>query len=283
MYLIKPYSYLNSKFDKGDIRIIHMPSENQKDLPFAIVSAANLSATLPPEETQVIADAWMNELKKEALQNEGIVSVRFIEAKKGILRVAPADYRTWKTTAKKGFYDRFGCMYIPNSLNVQLLAQTEDNQIVLGTRPSKENGQLPAFQVPGGMVKMSDAWDGSISPDRSAVREFREEVGDLPVRDVSYLGASFYAGRVITTLYYAAYLVMDSRELTAWRRRNRNNIQDYQAFPQEYYVPATAQGIHNARQSGRLRETAEVGLLLKGRELLGNDWFRKNQPIRMRG
>ena len=174
-------------------------------------------------------------------------------------------------------------MYIPNSLNVQLLAQTEDNQIVLGTRPPKENGKLPAFQVPGGMVKMSDAWDGCISPDRSAVREFREEVGDLPVRDVSYLGASFYAGRVITTLYYAAYLVMDSRELTAWRRRNRNNIQDYQAFPQEYYVPATAQGIHNARQSGRLRETAEVGLLLKGRELLGNDWFRKNQPTRMRG
>ena len=174
-------------------------------------------------------------------------------------------------------------MYIPNALNVQLLAQTEDNQIVLGARPPKENGKLPAFQVPGGMVKLTDGRGGCISPDHSAIRDFREEVGDLPLRDVFYLGASFYAGRVLTTLYYTAYLAMNACELTAWRRRNKSKSQNYQAFPQEYYVPATKKGICDARLSGHLRETADVGLLLKGRELFGSAWFQKNRPSRMRG
>ena len=57
MPLIKPYAYLNAEFDKSDIRIIHVPHSRKKDLPLAIISIADLSTKLPPEETQAIAAA----------------------------------------------------------------------------------------------------------------------------------------------------------------------------------------------------------------------------------
>ena len=82
MRLIKPYSHLNSEFGKNDIRIIHTP-RCKKDFPWAIVSVADLTAALPPEETQVITDAWSNALKKETLVDEKIVSVRLMDWRQG--------------------------------------------------------------------------------------------------------------------------------------------------------------------------------------------------------
>ena len=281
MRLLNPYTYVNPTFDMSDIRIIYAP--DKAVMPKAGIFMASMQANLPPEETKAIEAEWAKALAKEPLENEDIVSVRFINMETGDLRVAPADYKSWKTTAKKGFYKRFGDMYIPNSLNVQTLAETEDGYLVLGTRPPKEDGKLPAFQVPGGMLTMADAKDGHIAPEVAAVREFSEEVGALPVKDVAYLGASFYAGRIITTLYYTAQLAMTAEELSFWRQAHQDEIKDFKAFPKEHYVPMTDQGIKEARDTGRLRETAEVGLLLKGRQKLGEEWFRRVCPKRMRG
>ena len=172
-------------------------------------------------------------------------------------------------------------MYIPNILNVQMIAETSDHYAVLGDRPPKEGGKLPAFQVPGGRLNPNDQTEGHIAPDKGAVREFEEEVGPLPIEKVSFLGASFYAGRVITTLYYTAQLAMTAKEVSAWREKHKAEIKDYKAFPQEHFVNLTAEGIQAARDSKRLRETAEVGLLLKGKQSLGNQWFVQNCPKRM--
>ena len=279
MRLLNPYTYLNPTFDMSDIRIIYAPE--RAVMPKASVFMRSVQAQLPPEETHAIEAEWAKALAKEPLQNEDTVSVRFINLETGDLKVAPSDYKSWKTTAKKGFYKRFGSLYIPNSLNVQMLAETQDGALVLGTRPPKEDGKVPAFQVPGGMLTMADAKDGHIAPEVAAAREFSEEVGPLPLKNMAYLGASFYAGRVITTLYYTAQLAMTAKELTAWRQANQGEIKDFKAFPEEHYVPMTDQGIREARETGRLRETAEVGLLLKGRQKLGLEWFRRICPKRM--
>ena len=76
---------------------------------------------------------------------------------------------------------------------------------------------------------------------------------------------------------------MTAKELANWRTENRESIKDYKAFPGEHFVPLTPEGIQAARASKRLRETAEVGLLLKGKQALGDAWFNQNCPKRMRG
>jgi len=280
MRLLNPYTYINPTFDMSDIKIIYTPGVPV--MPKASIFMGSTQKRLPPEETAAVEAEWAKALAKEPLVNEDTVSVRFIDLETGDLKVAPSDYKSWKTMAKKGFYKRFGDLYIPNALNVQMLAETADGKLVLGTRPPKEDGKQPAFQVPGGMLTMADAKDGHIAPEVAATREFSEEVGRISMQDVAYLGASFYAGRVITTLYYTAKLGMTAGELTAWRQENQADIKDFKAFPQEHYVPMTDQGIQAARESGRLRETAEVGLLLKGRQKLGPEWFRRMCPKRMR-
>ena len=281
MRLLNPYTYINPTFDMSDIKIIYAP--NGVVMPKAGIFMRSMQAQLPPEETAAMEAEWAKALAKEPLENEDTVSVRFINLETGDLKVAPSDYKSWKTTAKKGFYKRFGDMYIPNALNVQMLAETADGQLVLGTRPPKEDGKMPAFQVPGGMLTMADSQNGHIAPEIAAAREFTEEVGPVPVKDIAYLGASFYAGRLITTLYYTAQLAMTADELTAWRQAHQGEIKDFKAFPQEHYVPMTDEGIQKARETGRLRETAEVGLILKGRQKLGSEWFQRACPKRMRG
>ena len=282
--LLNPYRYLKPDFNMSEIKVIDLPDDTTH-YPQAYVSVAQLSYQMPPEETDAVEKAWHKALAKEPLADEPILSVRFFNRAERSFILAPDQYKVWKTAAKKDFYAQFGSGYIPNLMNVQMLAETADHQIVLGTRPPKDKGKMPALQVPGGMVSTYDKWAafsaGKINPESGAIREFYEEVGYVP-RHISYLGASFYAGRVITTLYYTAELAVTAAELTQYRQDNRDVIKGFDEFPQEYYVPATDAGIRAARQTGRLRETAEVGLLLKGRELLGPAWFNRNCPARMR-
>lgn len=280
MKIFNPYEHLDGHFNPAKIKIIYTPTDDAV-MPKASVAFASLQAHLPPEEITMRETEWEKAIAKEPLENEPLVSVRFVDMETGDLKVAPAQYKDWKTMAKKSFYHAFGDMYIPNVLNVQMLAETSDHYLVLGDRPPKENGKLPAFQVPGGTLNPNDKRDNYIAPDKGAIREFEEEVGKVPVENVSFLGTSFYAGRVITTLYYAAQLAMTAKELTAWREKNKDTIKDYKAFPKEHFVPLTSEGIKAARDSKRLRETAEVGLLLKGKQTLGDQWFKQNCPKRM--
>lgn len=280
MKIFNPYEHIDPNFDMSKIKIIYMPTDYAQ-LPKTTVNFASLQANLPPEEVQARDAEWNKACAKESLQDEQMVSARFVDMKNGDIKAAPAQYKDWKTMAKKGFYKSFGDMYIPNMVNVQMLVETSDHYLVLGDRPPKENGKLPAFQVPGGTLSPNDKRDDHIAPDLGAMREFHEEVGNVPVKNVSYLGASFYAGRVITTLYYTAQLAMTARELSQWREENKEQIKDYQAFPKEHFVPLRDEDIQAVRKTGRLRETAEVGLLLKGKQSLGNAWFAKNCPKRM--
>ena len=282
MRLFNPYEHVNPNFDMSAIKIIYTPTDTSQ-LPKATVAFASLQAALPPEETAVRDEEWNRACAKEPLTNEPIVSLRFVDTATGDLKVAPAQYKDWKTMSKKSFYQAFGRMYIPNIVNVQMIAETSDHFLVLGDRPPKESGKLPAFQVPGGTLSPTDQTDGHIAPDKGAVREFTEEVGPLPIKKVSFLGASFYAGRIITTLYYAAQLSMTAQEVSAWRTEHKDEIKDFSAFPKEHFVPLTPEGIQAARDSKRLRETAEVGLLLKGKQSLGNQWFAQHCPKRMLG
>ena len=282
MKIFNPYEHVDPAFDAGKIKIIYTPTDYSV-LPKATVAFASLQGNLPPEEVAARDTEWERACAKEPLQDEPIVSVRFIDMENGDLKVAPAQYKDWKTMAKKGFFKAFGDMYIPNTANVQMLAETSDHYLVLGDRPPKENGKLPAFQVPGGTLTPTDKVGDHIAPDKGAVREFEEEVGKLPIKGISFLGASFYAGRIITTLYYAAELAMTAKELTAWREANKDSIKDHSAFPKEHFVPLTPEGIQAARDTKRLRETAEVGLLLKGKQALGEKWFKQNCPKRMLG
>ena len=282
MRIFNPYEHVDPNFDMSKIKIIYTPTDPAQ-LPRATTAFASLQANLPPEETTVRDEEWQRACAKEPLEDEPIVSVRFVDMKNGDLKVAPAQYRDWKTMAKKGFYQSFGRMYIPNILNVQMLAETSDHYLVLGDRPPKEDGKLPAFQVPGGTLNPNDRQGDHIAPEKGAMREFEEEVGKVPIKGVSFLGASFYAGRIITTLYYAAELAMTAKELTKWRTEHKEDIKDFKAFPKEHFVPLTPEGIQAARDTKRLREPAEVGLLLKGKQTLGNAWFNQNCPKRMRG
>ena len=76
---------------------------------------------------------------------------------------------------------------------------------------------------------------------------------------------------------------MTAKEVSAWREKHRAEIKDYKDFPKEHFVHLTPEGIQSARDSKRLRETAEVGLLLKGKQSLGDQWFVQNCPKRMLG
>ena len=281
--LFNPYQYLKADFDPSEIKVIDLPNDATFS-PRAYVGIDQLSRRLPPEETQAIAKAWKQTLNKESLVDDTILSVRFLNRTDGSFVLSSDQYKVWKATANKDFYAQFGSGYIPNLLKVQILAETTDHQIVLETRPLKDGEEL-ALRMPGGVVSPDDKWapftSSRITPESGAVRRLYEEVGCVP-RHISYLGASFYAGRVITTLYYTAELAVTAAELTQYRQDNRDIIKGFDEFPQEYYVPATDAGIRAARQTGRLRETAEVGLLLKGRELLGPAWFNRNCPARMR-
>ena len=62
-------------------------------------------------------EKWEKAIAKEPLENEPLVSVRFVDMETGDLKVAPAQYKDWKTMAKKSFYHAFGDMYIPKSLS----------------------------------------------------------------------------------------------------------------------------------------------------------------------
>lgn len=282
MTLLNPYQYIDTDFDMRKIKILHIPTDYTQ-MPKVTVSFKSLQDNLPPQEFEARAFEWQTACQKEPLENEPLVSVRFINLESGDLNVAPTQYKDWKTMAKKGFYNKFGAMYIPNALNVQILPKTTDDYLVLGDRPAKKIGKLPSYQIPGGMLNQADQRAGKIAPDLSAVRELTEEVGNVPIQKVSYLGASFYAGRVLTTLYYVAELSMTAKELSSWREQNKDHIRDFDAFPKEHFVPLTQKGIKTALDSGRLRETAQVGLLLKGKKAFGNEWFIKNCPKKIRG
>lgn len=271
---INPYSLLNPTFDIHDIHIIHLPNTGTIH-PKVTLSMA--TTDLPAEEKQAIESAWDKVTEKEPLSNEDIVSVRFMDLTTGEVKGALSDYKTWKTTAQQSFYQRFGALYIPNALNVQLLAQTADNFLIFGTRPPKSADKLPALQVPGGMLTRHDMINNHISPKTAACREFHEEVGNIPLINVSYLGATFYPGRVLTTLYYTAQVSFTAHDLNTWRIENKEHIKDFDAFPETHFVPVTPAGIKQVLASNRLRETAQAGLLLKGRQVLGDKWFQNTK------
>jgi len=176
MTIYNPYENIDPRFDMSKIKIIYAPLDGGAYLPRAKQVFKSLQANLPPEEVAARDEEWAKANAKEPLQNEQMVSVRFVDTANGDLKVAPAEYRDWKTMAKKGFYKSFGDMYIPNSLNVQMLVQTADNYLVLGDRPPKENGKQPAFQIPGGMLDTTDKRDGVLAPDVAARRELKEEL-----------------------------------------------------------------------------------------------------------
>lgn len=282
MTLYNPYEQIDPKFDSSRIKIIYTPT-SELYLPKVSLNFSSLQSALPPEEITVRDEAWKKACAKEPLEDEAMISARFIDRNNGDIKGAPARYKDWKTMAKQSFYAKFGDMYIPNMMNVQMLAETKDHYVVLGDRPAKESGKLPAFQVPGGTLSPTDRRDGYIAPDVGAVREFYEEVGRIHLKNVSYLGTSFYSGRVITTSYYTGTIPMTAAELIKWRESNRKEIKDYAAFPYEFFVPVMGITDVMSCYKDRLRETAEVGLILKGKQTFGRLWYRANCPYRMRG
>jgi len=103
MKMFNPYEYVDPRFDMSKIKIIYIPTD-YGTLPKATTAFASLQAKLPPEEVAVRDEEWQHACAKEPLEDEPVVSVRFVDMENGNLKVAPAQYRDWKTMAKKGFF-----------------------------------------------------------------------------------------------------------------------------------------------------------------------------------
>ena len=271
------YTYFNKDFPMDDIKIVYMPQQTvPASEPTVTECSFHYYDSVSPEVTRYIDQKWAAENAKKPLQNEPIVSVRFVNLENGELETAPMDYKAWKTTGKKEFYDQFGNKDIPNPLNVQTLVQTKDNQLILGPRPGKET-----LQVPGGMLKSdTDRVDGQISPAKAAVREFREEVAPVPVNDVAFLGTSFYAGRILSTVFMTGKIDLKAEELKAYRAHNKDKIQDFEDLPDLAFVPAEPEQVSETLKTCKMQETAYIALLLFGHQQFGKTWFKANCPAR---
>lgn len=276
MNKLNPFSYFNPDFKMDDIKIVYMPSN--KNLTVPSIQEYECHYNLSNEVQAYIDKTWMSECAKKTLQNEELVSVRFIDIENGQLEVTPAEYKTWKTTAKKDFYTQFGNKDIPNPLNVQSLVQTQDKQLIFGPRPGKDT-----LQLPGGMLDtiLDREENGLISPAKGAIREFQEEVAPLPVQDIEFLGTSFYAGRVLSTMFMTGKIEMKAEELNPYRIQYAEKIKDYKEFPTAEFIKATPQDIQDALQHKKMQETAMIALLLFGAQNFGKKWFHQNCPTKM--
>lgn len=290
MTSISPYWFLDPEFDKANIKIVYLPKPGETHLPQATVSFGSFQDNLSAEETVFQDKKWQDVCAKEPLENESIVAIRSIDTETGHLEVVPEQYKTWKTRANEDFYnlhapDPWHISHMPWLCNVQFIGTTTDDKFFVGDRPPKEDGKLPAFQIPGGKLSPDDTDDIKkeiIKPDIGAFREFMEEVGDVPLTGVpSFLGISLYPSRCIVTMHYMGKVNMTAEELGQWREENKERIEDYNEFPQTHFFPLTPDGFQSAINSQRLRETTEVGILLGARQALGEEWFVQNCPERM--
>jgi hypothetical protein len=105
MKIFNPYEHLDGHFNPAKIKIIYTPTDYAV-MPKATVAFASLQAHLPPEEITMRETEWEKAIAKEPLENEPLVSVRFVDMETGNLKVAPAQYKDWKTMAKKVFIMR---------------------------------------------------------------------------------------------------------------------------------------------------------------------------------
>ena len=275
MNKLNPFSYFNPDFKMDDIKIVYIPSDTKKIIPS--IKEYECHYDVSNEVQTYIEQTWTAECTKKTLENEPLVSVRFIDMENGQLEVTPVEYKTWKTTAKKDFYTQFGNKDIPNPLNVQSLIQTKEGQLIFGPRPGKDT-----LQLPGGMLDtISDRENGHISPAKAAIREFQEEVVPLPVRDIEFLGTSFYAGRVLSTMFMTGKIEMKAEELNPYRIQYAEKIKDYKEFPTAEFIKATPQDIQDALQHKKMQETAMIALLLFGAQNFGKKWFHQNCPTKM--
>lgn len=275
MTKLNPFTYFNADFPMDDIKIVYMPQQAIRE-PAVTECAFHYYESVSPDVARYIDRKWADENAKKPLQNEPIVSVRFVNLETGDLETAPMDYKAWKTTGKKDFYDQFGNKDMPNPLNVQALVQTKDDQLILGPRPGKET-----LQVPGGMLKGdTDRVQNKIAPAQAAVREFQEEVAPVPVNDVTFLGTSFYAGRILSTLFMTGKIELSAAELKAYRAQNKDKIKDFDDLPDVTFVPAEPQSVSETLKTAKMQETAYIALLLFGHQQFGKAWFNAHCPDR---
>lgn len=282
MQKITPFHYFDGNFSMSDIKIIYVPQQGQ-----AVPQITSYDATLaePVDKIKEYIDSkWQQESDKELkktgkpLQDETLVSVATIDLDSGDLDVIPTKYKRWKTTAKKEFYSQFGNIDIPNPLNVQTLVKTTDGQFVLGPRPGKDT-----LQLPGGMVNISDFRQTRTNNPLTiaAFREFNEEVAPIPVLNPSFLGTSFYAGRVLTTVFVMGEIEMSVDELMEYRQKNSEKIKDLKEFPSIESIGATKREMEVAIHGLKMQETAMIALLLYGHQNFGPQWIKRHCPPQM--
>lgn len=270
-HILNPFSYFNDNFEMDDIKIIYWP-HTLDEMPRIHESSYDYYASISADVSNYIEKDWAAQCAKKPLENEPLVSVKGIHLEDGTLHVVPVDYKAWKTTGKKDFYQQYGKHDIPNPLNVQMLVETKDEHLILGPRPGKN-----VLQVPGGMLQgEADRTLGHIDIKKAAIREFHEEIAPLPVSQVSFLGTSFYAGRVLSTLYLMGQIGLNADEVASWRQEHKQDIKDFKDMPEICTIPATPERISDTLKNQKLQETAMIALLLFGRKYFGRHWLRRN-------
>ena len=279
---IAPFHYFNPDFLIEDIKIVYLPQPGQTQ-PEIKEYSYNYYDEVSSDVKEYIEKTWNEENLKEiekkgtSLKNEPLVSVQFINIDNGDLDVTPIDYKAWKTTGKKRFYEQHGNSAIPNPLNVQSLIETADEKVILGPRPGKET-----LQVPGGMLDaLNDRTGGKIDLSKAATREFHEEIAPIPIKDMQFLGTSFYAGRVLSTVFMTGKVDITADELEKYRQENSDKIKDFKDFSQIECIDAKPKEIEHALQTKKMQETAFIALLLFGCQKFGKEWFAKNVPAQI--
>ncbi len=274
MSKLNPLSYFNPDFDMNDIKIVYIPPKNKH---FPVIHESLYKLHIPTEAQKFIDESWVQECAKKMRPNEILANVRFINIENGDLEIAPEEYKIWKITAQKEFCDKFGNNFVPNPLNVQSLIQTSDKQLILGPHP--ERGTL---QLPGGMINIrTDRKNGKISLTKGAVREFQEEIGLIPISNMRLLGTSFYAGRVLSTVFMTGKINISAKQLEIWRSKNINKIKDYKDFPKLEFIKANKSNIEKAIQTKKIQETTLIALLLLGAQNFGHKWLCKTCAPKM--
>ena len=123
MQKIIPFHYFDGNFSMSDIKIIYIPQAGQ--VTPKLTYTTDYSTEESPEVKAYVDAKWREENEKElaktgkTLQNESLVSVSFLNADNGDLDVKAEEYKSWKTKAKKDYYQKFGNADIPNPLNVR--------------------------------------------------------------------------------------------------------------------------------------------------------------------
>ena len=97
MTKLNPYTYFNKDFSMDDIKIVYMPHQTvPASEPTVTECSFHYDDSVSPEVTRYIDQKWAAENAKKTLQNEPIVSVRFVNLENGELETAPRDYKVRK-------------------------------------------------------------------------------------------------------------------------------------------------------------------------------------------